>query len=333
MRFFNQVILWLYQLTPFSKVDNLFTLHLRRPKFYKPSADGKLLLNWDYEFRSGFAPYFPEEISDALINCVTTNSYEVSNFDFANIKSLSASKSFGGSWYPKINGSWFSDAASWGEAMYPSGNLSGLDDDDWEKNISYIEKVEGFPISRPISVYYFSWLGRYQASQTGGSHHTAMVLHQIKNQKRHYTRHAKVKEYSLDITAIEELSDDYLMFVTASKVNAGKISTRPVSIEQAIKEYISPKVYTFQLQKSVNKATVCIIPLKEIKIEKDDFFPWYNYQVSNGNIVPFIDLLKNTLKYCNTPYIHEVDSCYLGDPVRESDYQLRKIKSINYFSH
>ncbi|WP_051685992.1 DUF6685 family protein [Rheinheimera texasensis] len=332
IKWHHKIIRWLYNRTPYLQSDNLNTLQLTPPKFYKPSVDAGLLFDWHYELHRSYPPYLPNDLAEALKKLVVTEKYEIPNFDFSNISSLSHSKSFGPSLYPaRINGSWFADAASWGQAMYPSDNLSGLDDSDWEQNIWYIENREGFSKSRPITINYFEWLNRFVGVQSGGSHHAAMVLHQIKNQKRSYTRHAVVTKYSLNSEELANLLDNYCMFATAGKLHAPKLSdSDDVTIDQAVCEYISFNVYTLAIHRSVNGAVMCFIPYKDLKIGNDVFQQWYKNQIARKTIIPLLDLVDNTLEYCTTPYIHEIHSCHLGDPRRTNDKIAKSISPVSF---
>lgn len=327
----HKIIRWLYNRTPYLQSDNLNTLQLTPPKFYKPSVDAGLLFDWQYELHRSYPPYLPNDLAEALKNLVITEKHEIPDFDFSNIRSLSHSKSFGPSLYAaRINGSWFADAASWGQAMYPSDNLSGLDDSDWEQNIWYIENREGFSKSRPITVNYFEWLNRYVGIQSGGSHHTAMVLHQIKNQKRSYKRHAVVTKYSINSEGLANLLDNYCMFVTSGKLHAPKLSdSDDVAIDQAVSEYISSNVYTLAIHRSVNDAVMCFIPYKDLKIGNYVFLQWYKNQIARKTIIPLLDLVDNTLEYCTTPYMHEIHSCHLGDPTRTNDKIAKSISTVS----
>lgn len=320
-----RIIRWLYRKTLYSQEDSLFSLHLTKPLFYKPSVDANLLLNWAYELHNRLDTHFPADVGEALKSCVINETTEIANFDFSKIQSLSASKGFGENFFSKINGSWFTDAASWGAAMYPSDNLSGLDDQDWDVNIRYIENREGFPKRAPIAVYYYDWLDRYEGIQSGGSHHTAMVLHQMKDQRRQYTRDARLTKYSINTSSIEELCESYYMFVTSEKMYAPRISNDVSSFDSAIKEYIASDFYTMPIRRSVNNAIVCFVPRWSLKVDDRIFKHWYESQQEIGTIISFVDLLKNTLRYCQTPYLHELHSCYLGDPTRSND---RLVKDI-----
>lgn len=317
----HKIIRWLYNRTPYQQSDNLYKLQLTPPKFYKPSVDARLLFDWHFELYRSLPAYLPNDLAEALKKLVVSEKYEIPDFDFSNISSLTDSKSFGTTLInSRINGSWFSDAASWGKAMYPCDNLSGLDDRDWENNIWYIENCEGFPKSKPISVKYFDWLKRYVGVQSGGSHHTAMVLHQIKNQNRSYNRHAVVTKYSLNSNDLANLLGNYCMFVTSGKLHAPRLSASDdVTIDEAVIEFISSKVYTLPIHRSVNNAVICFIPYKELKIDNHVFQQWYINQQARKNIITLLDLVDNTLEYCTTPYMHEIHSCYLGDPNRKND--------------
>lgn len=116
-------------------------------------------------------------------------------FDFNKIQSLTASKSFGGMYNGAINGSWFNDLYSWGNAMYPDERMKAENEEDWKRNTSHIES-EGFSKSRPINVIYYEWLDRYLASNSGGSHHAALVVYQSIRDKIKYEREANLKSIS-----------------------------------------------------------------------------------------------------------------------------------------
>lgn len=321
---FSRLIKYYYDKTLYAQADKLSALQLSPPQFYKPSADGSLLLNWACIFSGSFAANAPQEISQVLRACVTQHEETIDNFDFSHIQSLSNSKGFGSNWLAKINGSWFNDAATWGAAMYPDSNLSGLDDQDWAANIRHIER-EGFPQSRPITVHYYAWLDRYKAVQPGGSHHCAMVLHQMKEQKRAYTRQATLTRYAINTTTIEQLSRRYCLFVTANTVTDLTLSHNTIDLLTAIYKHISPKACTIPIAPSVNNAVIGCIPYDSLSIDHSIFQRWYAIHVKRGSIVPLVTLLNNTLASCTTPYVHALDSCYLGDPYRKNDIRAKNI--------
>lgn len=167
----QRLIYALYEKTRLAQSNRLNTIFLTAPAFYKPGVDRDLLLNWPKELAITDERNFPKNLNTALVSCISSGVEDIPNFDFSKIQSFSHSKGFGKSWCPHINGSWFKDAAAWGRAMYPSDNLSGLDEKDWYDNIYHIEQ-EGFSANRPLNVEYYAWLDRYLCVQTGVVHIT-----------------------------------------------------------------------------------------------------------------------------------------------------------------
>lgn len=57
----------------------------------------------------------------------------------------------------------------------------------------------------PINVKYYSWFDRYVASNSGGSHHAAMVVYQSVRDGLEYKREAVIKQLSIDPGTVEIL--------------------------------------------------------------------------------------------------------------------------------
>ncbi len=79
-----------------------------------------------------------------------------------------------------------------GRECNPAKNLKAENISDWEDNIWHIEH-EGFNLRDPINVKYYSWLDRYVALNSGGSHHAAMVVYQSVRDKLEYKREAVIE--------------------------------------------------------------------------------------------------------------------------------------------
>ena len=109
------------------------------------------------------------------------------------------------------------------------------------------------------------------------------------------------------------------MFVTGEEVYAPSLSIENLKVDEVFQEYIANKVYTLPIKRSVNRAIMCFIPYHELKVGSGLWENWYRTQVERKNFIPLTDLMDNTLKYCKTPYLHEIEQCYLGDPFRVND--------------
>lgn len=319
------------------KLSLLNQFELTKPKLYVPSADGCLLLNWQtilnpYWYNREFV-----EVNKFLAQVVQQHREEDDEFDFGLIDSLAASKSFGRGFTSKINGSWFRNVSDWGAGMYPSHEglgdsnnyLSGLDETDWEENMAHISS-EGFN-REGILVYYYDWLKRYECKNSGGSHHAAMLINQIRTQNFTHTRKAEIIRCSLDTAPIKRmLEKGYIAFVTGEETYFAPDGSWSLPVQYGIQRHISDKVYQLSMGEcSPNQAKIIIFNKSNLQVPEGVFYTWYGRQVKMGRIIPLLDLLENTISYCKTPYLHELDSIYLGDPLRCSDHALRNILKRN----
>ncbi len=105
--------------------------------------------------------------------------------------------------------------------MYPAKNLKAENISDWEDNIWHIEH-EGFNPRDSINVTYYSWLDRYVASNSGGSHHAAMVVYQSVRDKLEYKREAVIEQLSINSNTVEILDQNYYSFIFQIKRPSNK---------------------------------------------------------------------------------------------------------------
>ncbi len=318
-------------------------IQLCSPLFYKPSADGNLLVHWERVFANYQTTLLHERcpnpkteyLSETLNSLVKEKSWLEDKFDFGRIDSLALSKSFGRNMHNEINGSWFENVSEWARGMYPTHEgldnkpygherLACISKKDWDNNLKHIHD-EGFHYNRHIRIFQYEWLDRIECANTGGSHHAAMVIHQIREQGYQYYRQAEVTSLSIDTAPLTKLIDEgYVAFVTGPTSVFPPISYDSESTEYVLGQKIASHIFTRSLGAcSPNGATLFIIHKDDLLVPLQVFEKWYEVQISTGRAVPLMDLLNNTLKYCTTPYLHEVDRIYLGDPFRRSDELLR----------
>jgi hypothetical protein len=321
----DAIVRRLYKKTKYAQKDSLQKIFFGKPQFFKPSADANLLIKWQEIFHESQIKHtVPAYVQQALIRTITQEIKTDPMFDFGSIGSLARSAGFGQKWHATINGSWFESLADWGQGMYPGKNLSGIDGEDFKNNITHVEKKEGFKVGRDINVDYYCWLNRYVGRQTGGSHHSAMISHQIKQQKRRYTRKAKITSYSINTSALKKLTIDNYMFVTSSKSYSSDYGLSDTKTEYILSKYITNVIHCINISSCCPEPNViCFIPKSELKVDSLIFDNWYADQIKRGVIIDLIALLENTEKYCTLAYHHDLDSIYLGDPFRENDKKVK----------
>lgn len=320
-KFWTAFITKQYQRTSDYQLDMLNCINLERPQFYMPTADASHLVDWNRIFADHVLRGLPHDLLEPLSLIVEEEIESIQHFDLKKIQSLTASKSFG-SGDCKINGSWFQDVCSWGGGMYPSDNFGAMHETDWERNIRHLER-DAFSRESPIYVEHLTWLNRYVASQAGGSHHTALVIHQMTTQNRQYYREAKCSNLRINMKYMEQISKNYYSFITHKKLFSSKLYNSTIETSYIFKSETFNDVYSLDMRGSVHNAIIVFLPKREIKINKDIFEQWLNARVKAGLIIPLTDMLANTLKYCSTPYTHFVRDICLGDPMRRYETQAR----------
>ncbi|MDO7085555.1 hypothetical protein WNY51_18410 [Pseudocolwellia sp. AS88] len=319
-----------YKKTTHYDKDTLDRIFLTAPRMYKPSVEDRLLLKWQNVFTIEKFDYFPIDLEDAILATVVREESEVRGFNFGRIQSMTDSKGFGIGHTAKVNGSWFKNACDWGRAMYPFDTLSGLDEDDFKANIHYTENTEGFLLRKEMNVHHLAWLDRYVGQQRGGSHHAAMLIHQINNQNREYTRDITLTSFSLNTNPLQALSEHYYMFVTSEEGYCSVYSNSESQVRHIFREYVCEKIYTI-LEVDCCKKPVEFIFIKktDLKINRKVFDIWYKKQIKRGVIIDLLSLLSDAYTYCNEPYLHECKSITLGDYFRTNDLLVKEQMSTS----
>ncbi len=335
-----------FKQTPEWQQLQLNLIQLSTPQIYKPSADGNHLVHWErifdhHSFHYGASCYRStnprlSSLSHTLGSLVTEEQWMEDSFDFGRIDSLAASKSFARNLNGRqINASWFPNVEAWGRGMYPTHDgldsrpydhlrLAQLTKEDWDNNLAHIHR-EGFCRHNDIRVSQYLWLDRIECANSGGSHHAAMLIHQMKEQGYQYLRRAELTCYGIDTVPLSKLLEDgYVAFVTASTATCPDISIEPEATELILRQRLVSDVFVRSMGAcSPNDAAIYIFHKNDLKVPNSIFESWYSAQERTGRLIPLLSLLNDTLKYCTTPFIHELDRIYLADPFRRSDKALR----------
>ncbi|MBF1812763.1 hypothetical protein ISW54_20965 [Escherichia coli] len=322
MRYLTELICKLYRLTDHHKLTTATFKNLADIKLFKPTADADTILQLENIFSEYSLRYIDRDLAEILSNLITTDKKHSRDFDFNKIQSLTASKSFGCGWNKVINGSWFKNLYSWGEGMYPAKNLKAENISDWEDNIWHIEH-EGFNPRAPINVKYYSWLDRYVALNSGGSHHAAMVVYQSVRDKLEYKREAVIEQLSINSNTVEILGQNYYSFMFQIKHPSNKTEnyTSEYEFTDALKNFGQNRHTTLKPVNYVSNIKLAFIPKDALKTNSDTFRNWFYSAISYGKIISLPDYLKNPAHYHTHHYSHELDSITLGNPSRK--YKLR----------
>ncbi|EFO4217602.1 hypothetical protein CIW40_19670 [Escherichia coli] len=322
MRYLTELICKLYRLTDHHKLTAATFKNLADIKLVEPTADADTILQLENIFSEYSLRYIDRDLAEILSNIITTDKNHSLDFDFNKIQSLTASKSFGCGWNKVINGSWFKNLYSWGEGMYPAQNLKAENISDWEDNIWHIEH-EGFNPRDPINVKYYSWLDRYVALNSGGSHHAAMVVYQSVRDKLEYKREAVIEQLSINSNTVEILGQNYYSFIFQIKHPRNKTEnyTSEYEFTDALKDFGQNRHTTLKPVNYVSNIKLAFIPKDALKTNSETFRNWFYSAISYGKIISLPDYLKNPAHYHTLHYSHEVDSITLGDPSRK--YKLK----------
>ncbi|MBW5840002.1 DUF6685 family protein [Yersinia enterocolitica] len=322
MRYLTKLICQLYRLTDHHKLTAATYKNLADIKLVKPTADADTILQLDNIFSECSVRYNDRELAEILSNIITTEKKHVPDFDFNKIQSLTNSGSFGQGMYKEINGSWFKDLYSWGKGMYPTKNLKAENISDWKNNIWHIEH-EGFNPRDPINVTYYSWLDRYAASNSGGSHHAAMVVYQSVRDKLEYKREAVIEQLSINSSTVEILNQNYYSFIFQIKRPHKEtgIYTSKYEFTDALKDFVENRYTILKPVNYVSDINLVFIPQNALKTNNETFRNWFYSAISCGKIISLPDYLKNPAHNHTHYYSHELDAITLGDPSRK--YRLR----------
>ncbi|ECW2964645.1 hypothetical protein F3X75_22425 [Salmonella enterica subsp. enterica] len=318
MRYLTELICQLYRLTDHHKLTEATFKSLADIELVKPTADADTILQLENIFGEYSLGSIDKDLAEILSNIITIDKKHSQDFDFNKIQSLTASKSFGCGWNKIINGSWFENLHSWGEGMYPAENMKAENMTDWKENIWHIEH-EGFSPRYPINVTYYSWLDRYVASNSGGSHHAALVVYQSVRDKLEYKREALIEKLSINSSAVEILDQKYYSFILQIKrpQNKNETHTSEYEFTDALKEFVEKKYTILKPVNYVSNIKLFFIPKDELKTNNKTFHNWFHSAISCGKIISLPEYLKNPAHYHTHHYSHELNSITLGDPSRK----------------
>ncbi|MDC9615795.1 hypothetical protein PSI19_18345 [Xenorhabdus khoisanae] len=312
----NKVITLLYKTTQNYRIDRLDKINLNKIELFKPTADSNTFLCWNDLFEGYLIRDFPPKLTSILNGIIKIDQSLITDFDFNKIQSLSASKSFGGMQEGHINGSWFDDLYHWGKGMYPDDNLKAEKIEDWNRNISHIER-EGFPKYKPIDVIYYAWLDRYLAPNSGGSHHAAMVVYQSIKDKLEYKREVNLEHISLDENYINALDNDYYSFIIENDCTPDNKSTsESVKFIDLIRVIVSDQVYILKPVHYHQSLSIIFISKQGLKIEHDLFVQWINSAHKKQKIIELPTYFRSPKQYQTKPYLHALRFILLGNPRR-----------------
>ena len=172
--------------------------------------------------------------------------------------------------------------------------------EDFKKNIYYTEKREGFSDKRSVRVEHIDWLKRNVGFQTGGSHHIAMIIHQINNQNQEYRREVSLTRVSINQKALGEFTDKYTAILTTSKVT-GKSD---YEMKYAIQEIFSREYATcLPLYQIYEQAWLHLIVIEKEKLDNEQQETLSYLLECSKQQGLHIDLdiaMKDTLSLCTT---------------------------------
>lgn len=308
----DKVIVSIYKNTDHYVINQLNSINLGKVELYKPTADSDTILRWDELFKDYMTRDFPKKLKDIISNVCKVEEETDYLFDFNKIQSLTASKSFGGMYNGAINGSWFNDLYSWGNAMYPDERMKAENEEDWKRNTSHIES-EGFSKSRPINVIYYEWLDRYLASNSGGSHHAALVVYQSIRDKIKYEREVNLKKVSLNNYYIRMLDDEYFSLIINNDTSDKAISENDKFID-IIRKRVSDNISILKPVHYYQNLSILFLPKESLKIDLELFNEWINNAHKQKKIINLPNYLRAPNEFHVKPYIHELHFLKLPNP-------------------
>lgn len=317
MRYLTELIFQLYKFTDHYKLTTATYKNLEDIKLVKPTADANTILQLEGLFSDYSLRYVDQNLAEILSTIISTEKKQIQDFDFNKIQTLTASKSFGSGWHKVVNGSWFKDVYSWGRGMYPANNLRAEDISDWNKNVWHIEH-EGFYTRDPINITYYSWLGRYVASNGGGSHHAAMVVYQSIRDGLEYKREAIIEQLSINKDSIERLDNEYYSFIFQARkpLKGGGFSFKH-EFTGILKDVLGNEIFQLSPVHYYSDINFIFIQKDKLNITHKTFLNWFSAGITSGKLISFPEYLKNPSDFHNAYYSHELDSITLGDPCRE----------------
>jgi len=275
-------------------LDKLQTLSLKEICIPPVTVDGEASLikfqnmkkgvSWSHEF--GSSPEL-QPVKNAILNFVIVDKTYVERFDFKNIQSFSASKSFM-TWSEKANASNYTDALEWGMNMWESDNLAFTTDMDFKKNLAHL-MTEGIGHSGVIQLFIYGWHNdRIQWSNSGASHHAAALIRQLNTQNREFFCEAEITHYSIDIDILEALSNDFYLLLSENECFK---SDQEYLLNLALSD-LGIRFSTCSLPIRSRKYQLLVLPKNQEVIRKNDLDIWISENLAENKLLNFIDFLR-----------------------------------------
>ncbi|EMX1737755.1 hypothetical protein AAGK18_004645 [Salmonella enterica] len=251
------------------------------------TVDGDSILKLESIFCKEISPHL-EKILSTLIKSEVEHRHD---FDFSKIQSLEDSKSFECLPAKSKNSSCYRDLYLWGKEMRHTEKLKAEDESDWEKNIQHIEK-EGFLRNRPIEITYYTWLDRYFVSNSGGSHHAALVVWQSVRDKLEYKREANITKLSIDKDSIKKLNSDYWSFILNFRYQ-----TNINTLFNLFKDLVGKHTDMLEPSHYHGNYRLFFVPKSQLKMNRYAFEYWYRNAIKNKKIIALPEYLENPLQF------------------------------------
>lgn len=270
-------------------------LNLKRIKLPEVTVDGSTCIflekitqnnseRWTHRF--GDNPLL-QPVKESIKNLVITEVNEVEEFDFCNLQTFSASKSF--SMNEDDQSKWWvaskhKDALTWGMNLREGSNLKFTTDEDFKENIRHLE-FEGIGSRGTIRVFIYQWHNnRVYWANSGGSHHAAALIRQCHTQNRRFTCKAEITRYSLNIAQLNVVRKDFHLLI----IKEHDCNNFPVMLAF---HYIGILFSTLHFNLPLNHdCKLVAIPRKQKEISNHNLSVWIDCQIKKGTIIDFIQM-------------------------------------------
>lgn len=271
----------------FSALDKLNEIQLRPLTFVVPTVDGATFLSLqniggDWGHRLMHDPII-NPVKMAIDNLIVTTTEEVNHFDFADIQSISASKSL-------MNGpaSCYQGVLEWGNNMHAGANINFESDRDFEDNVAHV-KYHMLHRDKGLKLEKYSWhSGRNCVNNNGGSHHAAALVRQLHAQGRKYQCKATVTKYSINEEALSGLNQDFYLFIADD--NCDKATT--VYYVALTLSNMGLEFATLSFPRTGKEYRLYVVPKHQDAITPNDMQTWIETNVHAKNMINFFEFVK-----------------------------------------
>lgn len=136
--------------------------------------------------------------------------------------------------------------------------------------------------------------------------------------KIEYKREANITTHSINITAVNELDNEYYSFIASNNQTEQEESEYCYkTLKDILQLHVSDNVFTLPVYHYYKDITLFFIPKCSLMIDTTLFETYLYHTEKQNKIIALCKYLNNPNLYHNAPFIHQLNYIYLDSPARD----------------